>query len=385
MWFMSKTKLWRCVALALAVLLFLTPAVSASEPKESEEEEEKYVPQDLIDLTQVQEEVITYETVEVVRGSFVNEVNVPTSPYRAFDYNLKFPRNDAKFLEFTVKKGDEVKKGDVLARFTVEKSEVELTRLSLSLQRAREQTEEGIRQREDAIKQKRAEVKTLSDAYEKKMAELSIKKMETELKQYKLRQERSLSGQEKAYEEEKVRYATDVLVSPADGVVTELEPMLKDMPIYSGQTLVTVSASSSGLLVAENHDGLRYNMPVRVKAKNEENEEVYLPGRIVAADNAIPAAERTGFVLIEVEPYDEKKFTVVDKPRVYAHTMQMDDVFVVPTQSRAIKQEDDKYYVQKLKDGITQKRYIQRDPIFSSFADAWVFSGVEEGDTLILH
>ena len=269
---MSKTKLWRCVALALAVLLFLTPAVSASEPKENEEEE-KYVPQDLIDLTQVQEEAITYETVEVVRGSFVNEVNVPTSPYRAFDYNLKFPRNDAKFLEFTVKKGDEVKKGDVLARFTVEKSEVELTRLSLSLQRAREQTEEGIRQREDAIKQKRAEVKTLSDAYEKKMAELSIKKMETELKQYKLRQERSLSGQEKAYEEEKVRYATDVLVSPADGVVTELEPMLKDMPVYSGQTLVTVSASSSGLLVAENHDGLRYNMPVRVKAKNEENEE----------------------------------------------------------------------------------------------------------------
>ena len=383
MWFMSRNKTSRRIALALAVLLCLSPAVSATEPQENEEQE--YVPQDIIDLTQVEQEEAVYETAEVLRGSFVDEDDFPLTPYRPFVYNLKFERNDAKFLEYAVSKGDEVKKGDVLVRFTVNKSEVELTRLSLSLQRAKEQMEEGIRQREEAIEQKRAEVKTLTDDHEKKMAELSLEKLEVELKQYKLGQERSIAQQQEAYNKEKAQYATDVLTAPADGVVTELTPKLKDNPVYSGEVLVTMTAGATGLWVVAK--GLRYNMPVQVKAKDRAGEEVLLSGRVVAANDTVPAAEsgmaEDVYSVIQLDPYDEEKYTLSDKLRCYAELRRMDDVLLVPT--KAIKREDDKSYVLKLKDGVTQKRYLDRDAVFSTSSDAWVFRGVEEGDTLILN
>ena len=191
---MSRNKAGKWLSLSLAAILFLSPVVSASETQEKDKSE----PQDIIDLTQIENEnELISETAQVERGSFILEDRIITRKHHPMVYNLSFDQTGAKFLEFTVKTRDVVKKGDVLARFTTEKREAEYTQLSLDLQRAEEQFADGVREREAAIEAKRAALNAAVDEYEKEILSLTVQKLETELKQYKHRQQAALTKRAK--------------------------------------------------------------------------------------------------------------------------------------------------------------------------------------------
>lgn len=373
---MSRNKAGKWLSLSLAAILFLSPVVSASETQEKDKSE----PQDIIDLTQIENEnELISETAQVERGSFILEDRIITRKHHPMVYNLSFDQTGAKFLEFTVKTRDVVKKGDVLARFTTEKREAEYTQLSLDLQRAEEQFADGVREREAAIEAQRAALNAAADEYEKEILSLTVQKLETELKQYKHRQQRSINQKSEALAKERERRTTDVLVSPVDGVVQDYAFKRVDDAVMPGETLVTVVSGESVLYLAENQTlSLRYNMPVRVKVEGQD--DVYLSGRVVAADDAIPRDERTGYALIELDPYDEKKYKLSDSPFVIAESTYVGDVLLVP--NKAVEQEGDKWYVEKLTDGVLQKRYVE--PAFNNGQNTWILSGVEEGETLVL-
>ena len=373
---MSRNKAGKWLSLSLAAILFLSPVVSASETQEKDKSE----PQDIIDLTQIENEnELISETAQVERGSFIVEDRIIAHKYYPMVYNLSFDQTGAKFLEFTVKTRDVVKKGDVLARFTTEKREAEYTQLSLDLQRAEEQFADGVREREAAIEAQRAALNAAVDEYEKEILSLTVQKLETELKQYKHRQQRSINQKSEALAKERERRTTDVLVSPVDGVVQDYAFKRVDDAVMPGETLITVVSGESVLYLAENQTlNLRYNMPVRVKVEGQD--DVYLSGRVVAADDAIPRDERTGYALIELDPYDEKKYKLSDSPFLIAESTNVGDVLLVP--NKAVEQEGDKWYVEKLTDGVLQKRYVE--PAFNNGQNTWILSGVEEGETLVL-
>ena len=373
---MSRNKAGKWLSLSLAAILFLSPVVSASETQEKDKSE----PQDIIDLTQIENEnELISETAQAERGSFIVEDRIIAHKYYPMVYNLSFDQTGAKFLEFTVKTRDVVKKGDVLARFTTEKREAEYTQLSLDLQRAEEQFADGVREREAAIEAKRAALNAAADEYEKEILSLTVQKLETELKQYKHRQQRSINQKSEALAKERERRTTDVLVSPVDGVVQDYAFKRVDDAVMPGETLITVVSGESVLYLAENQTlSLRYNMPVRVKVEGQD--DVYLSGRVVAADDAIPRDERTGYALIELDPYDEKKYKLSDSPFLIAESTYVGDVLLVP--NKAVEQEGDKWYVEKITDGVLQKRYVE--PAYNNGQNTWILSGVEEGETLIL-
>ena len=369
---MSRNKAGRRILLVLAALLLLNPVVLASEP------------QDIIDLEQMASEQTAYTTTEVKRGSLIQEFNFVASKYYPLTYDLCFEQDNAKFVEYTVENGAEVKKGDVLARFSVSASEAEFTRLKLDLQRTEEETADGIREREQDIEKKRAELSAAGDEYEKKILELTIKKLTTELAQYKLQQQRSIDQKREAYNEEYARRTTDVLVSPVDGVVRNLTHKTEGDVVLSNEVLVTVSSGESMLLSIVNELGnLRYNMPVEVRIGDTEN-PVTVTGRIVAADDAVPKEEKTwdenkSYVLVQLDSADEET-AVKDKPRVSVQTVRLDDVLMISESSAT--QVGSKYYVTKLTDGMVQKRYVELG--VSCNQSVWVLAGAEEGETLIL-
>ncbi len=372
---MLKNKKICLISFALAALLFMTPAVSASELQDGAKRE----PQDLIDITQIPSEDLVYsETAQAEYGDFVNEINVMAHKYYPMTYNVAFDQTGAKFLEFTVKTGDKVKKGDVLARFTVDKREAEITRLSLDLQRAQEQMNAGIREREENIVKTRTALEAAADEYEKEILTLTLKKYEIELQQYKHRQQYSINQKSKAYNEEHTRRTTDVLVSPADGTVTDYAFKRVDEAVIPGETLVTVKSGESMLLLVQNA-GLRYNMPIQLQVGSKPN-ETYLSGRVVVADDAIPQNERSGFALIELDPYDKEKYSVQEPSKIIAED-RLDNVLLIP--NKAVRQEADKKYVLKYTDGVVQKRYIY--PVMNNYQYTYVLEGVEESETLILN
>ena len=145
-----------------------------------------------------------------------------------------------------------------------------------------------------------------------------------------------------------------------------------------GETLVTVKSGESMLLLVQN-GGLRYNMPIQVQIGSKPN-EVYLTGRVVAADDAIPQNERSGFALIELDPYDKEKYSIPEPVKVITGD-SLNNVLLIP--NRAVNQEADKKYVLKYTDGVVQKRYIH--PAMNNYQYTYVLEGVEEGETLILN
>lgn len=383
---MLKIKAGRLLSLSLAALLFSQSVVFASETQGDAES----TPQDIIDVELFAQEAISYETYEVTRGSYADETSVNAIQYHAYTYNLQFEHNDAKFLEYTVSKDDEVKKGDVLARFTIDKSESELTRLRLSLQRAKEQMNEGIRTREQAMEATRAELAAVTDAYEKTILELTLQKQEVELAQYKYRQQYSINQAQADYEEEYEQRTTDVLVSPVDGTVQELALKHVDDPVSPSEVLVTVIAGASEMYLVENVSGqLRYNMPVEVNIYGGHN-ATRVSGRVVAADDAIPQTQRTGYALVQLDPHDYEVDKISRSTLVHAVWRQLDNVLTVPNKAVDMTAninlstigDDEIPYVKKLVDGAEKQRNITTGP--SNMQSTLVIDGLEEGETVIL-
>ena len=367
---MSRIKAGKLLSLSLAALLFSNSVVFASEPQNE--------PQDIIDVAQLMSEQAAYETAVVERGSFIQEIYTTATKYYPYTHNLRFEQGNAKFVEYVVQKGDTVKAGDVLARFRITASHAEFTRLKLDLQRTEEQTAEQIRSREQEIAGKRAELAKTSDPYEKALLELSLQKMEIELEQYKYRQQYSIAQKRSAYNDEYARSTTDVLVSPVDGVVRDLTYKTVDDAVSPDETLVNISSGESILLEVQNESGqLRYNMPVEIRIGGIKDSKAFT-GRVVAADDAIPAPERTGYALIQLDTYDEE-VTAAKSLSVTAQSVRLDNVLLIPR--GAVTQETGQHVI-KLTDGKLQKRYIETG--IYNMNSVVVLAGVEEGETLIL-
>lgn len=374
---MSRNKTFRLLSFALAVLLLLTPAVSASGPEDEPEKE----PQDIIDLSQIEQEETKYQTAEVVRGTLTEQVYTVATKHYPKSYDIRFEYGNAKFVEYTVSVGDEVKSGDILARFAITGSDAEYTRMKLDLQRTQEQTSEGIRERQRQIDQKNAQLAQTSDEYEKAILELTVKKMKIELEQYKYRQQRMIDQKSEACSEEGKRRTTDVLVSPVDGVVRQLTYKSADDPVSPSESLLTVSAEQEPMFVIPNETGaLRYNMPVEFQIGSSPD-ATYLPGRIIAADDVLPMYERTGYALVQLDPYDEEKYDIkVNGLKVIAERMRMEDVLIVPR--GAMVTTGGERFVNKLVDGSIKKQRIAM--VGSGDQGFWALEGVEEGETLVL-
>lgn len=324
-------------------------------------------------------EQVNYKTEEVTPGAYLKTTMNAGSEYYPLTYHVRAEYGNAKFVEYTVKRGDAVKKGDVLARFTITGSEVQMTRMKLNLDRAEEAMAEGIEAREKEIARMRTVISSETDAVGKRKKELTLRKLEIELEQFIYRQQCSIDDQRKALEKEIERREANVLISPVDGVVTELVFKKVDDAVSQNEHLVTIYSEEVMLLRVDNSSGgFRYNMPVEVTSGTGDK-QVTLTGRIVASDNTVPESERTGHAFVLLDPYDKETIRL-RSPKVIAPTVLVEDVLIVSR--KAVTLEAGKYYVTKHADGMVQKRYINYG--MGHVAGVWVLSGVSEGDTLII-
>ena len=334
--------------------------------------------EDIIASDQMTVEEVNYNTVTVVSGTFERPVSNSLSEYYPLVYPLKFEGSNAKFIEYTVKRGDEVKAGDVLARFEITGSDAAMESMELNLRRAEEALEEGLRDREEQIRLKRAEVSEEKDSYVREKKMLEMRKMEIEMEQYRFRQEYSIAGQRKAVEEERANRAANELIAPVDGVVADVKYKKLDDAVSTNEVLITLSSTDVMLLRVDNSSGsFRYNMPVTVTVGSNKK-STDLTGRVVASDHAIDEKDQTGHALILLDPYDES--IKLRNPKVKASYMLLEEELIVPRKAATL--ENGKYYVTKLVDGMVQKRYVQYAE--SNTSEVWLLQGVSEGDVLIV-
>lgn len=349
-------KMKRLLPLTLALLLTVSPVKASGES--------------LIDPEQLQDQQANFHTTQVRVDSFVKEYTAPAVAYYPLQSDLKLEKNDANFAEFKVIEGQEVKKGDVLATFAVEISDAALESLEREIARLEAETALGISQRNAAIEQLN---NAAAEGFEKERNDILLRKAQAELEYYQHLQQRSLESLQQAQKEEQEKHNGYVLTAPEDGKVTNLAKLKTGDLVKAEDVILTLIQTNVVQLRISNSSGdLRYNMPVMVTIGKGETTVVY--GRVVAADGAIPAQERTGYAYISVDTEED-----LDNPRLTAEVVRLDNVLVADRE--AVVSENGKHYVTKLVDGMVQKRYIGFG--MNNVNDVWLIYGVEAGDTLI--
>ena len=347
-----------CVLLISVLLLTMPSARAESDILEEIPEAQPYVT-----LT------VTKETY-TVKDSSMLEYFYPRSQ------TVTYQGGDAILQECLVAAKDEVKAGDVLARFTKEKDEVKFARLELALNKAELSMKEGTQQRQAKISEAKQNLALITDPYEKEIAELKLKYQETELEQYRYHQQKTVDRHQNALDEAYAELSTE-LIAPMDGTVDSVTRLFSGDAVSSGKFSITIQQKDLRLLTFPRHRSspLRYNMKVEILTQLQP-----LSGRVVYADDPIPLAGSLGRVFFELDPeYADAEFVSAS---MTCDLYSVENIVKIPIYYLQTDNNENNY-VTVLKDGKKQRRYVQVMLKDSGFVV--IPMGLEEGEILIAY
>lgn len=359
----------RIKTVAAVMLLVAVGAVTAcadTEPEETLYSEKILAP-----------EQANYDTVQVAEGDYVKTAGGSVRVYYPVTASLRWEEGDARFREFLVRKGQEVKKGDALVTFDIEVSRADREELSLLLTRTMEEMEAGKEERQAAMEEAREKLEGL-ESYELRIAQLRIEKSQAEYEQFVYQSEQEIARLREKLEDLDGKIANDTLYAPFDAMIDSIAVCSEGDPVTKDMVMITMHATDRFYLVADDVSGrLRYNMEVTVEAGRRNEPKTYL-GKVVATSSILPASVRNGQALIELyEDVTPKELT--GSPKYQYHVEELENVLLVDW--KAVDTENGKNFVYVLENDMVQKRYIV--PGLNNREKAWILDGLEEGQTVI--
>lgn len=333
----------------------------------------------LLSAENIESETQSHDTYTVEPGTYEKTASTNGTVFYPHTYQLRFDVNDAKFVEYKVKRNDEVKKGDVLAVFSLPGDKVTLATKQLSLDNAIAELESGTLSRQESIDELMEQFASVTDPYERQILSLRVQRAEIALEQYVYQQELKIAELQETVSELEEELTTTTLVAPADGIISELQFKRTGDRISSNEILITLYSTDDLLIEVDNSNGyFRYGMEVTVDVGRPKN-RTSLTGHVVGSDEALPESRKNKLVYVALDDYeydDEIDFLQIS---VYGVSQSLENVVIIPRRSATLN--DGKYYVRKLVDGQIQKRYINYG--MQNTSHIWVLQGLDAGETII--
>jgi len=354
------------LCLLLSLLLFASCAAAESP--------------NLISDEMIQTETVNYSKTAVVElTEYARDYNASASEYYPYTVTLAAEIDNASFLKYHVARSQQVKKGDILAAFTLEVDEATITSARLSLERTRKEYETGVKEKSEEIAEMLKEQSSIRDSYERELTTLRIKRAQVAYEQYCYQQECAIERLSEELAELEEANSSSYLYAPFDGIVTAVTYKREGEKVYANEGLVTLYRED-GMLLRISNDQLyfRYGMPVTVTMGAKTDQQVF-KGRVVAADNVLSENRRLGHAFIELEPF-EGETPRLTRLTVTGTSEYLDNVMVIPR--RAITMDGGKYYVNCLVNGTLQKRFVNAGLL--TMSNVWVLQGINPGDTIII-
>lgn len=374
---MYKTK-WLAIFLACGLLL---AACGEQEPKSEvmlyqEEESEK--------------EEQHYKTTTVRRDTYEEKISTTGELYYQNEKIVSLSDSRAHIDKFCVKNGQKVKKGDALAIYHIQISDISMKKKKLELDQAKSQYESSLKSKRNEVLQQQRTVNTTTDASEKKLARLQLKKLQSEYKELE-KEGKSVKNQEKEYNELVQKRKKATLRSKYTGTVAEIMELSGES--VTGETLMLIRDETDFLLSAEDAEGMRYNMTVDVGLGNtSDNIKYHLKGKVISTDNLLDsgeedmaAAEEATSQLIQIAKSDRQKYDFT-KYNIYitGTNLKIEDALIVDAD--AVQEEADgeetKLFVYVLENDKLHKRYIVSN--YRQDTYYLVNQGLKEGQTLAI-
>ncbi len=326
---------------------------------------------DLLVIPEADSDAVHYTVAEVRRGTFEKTVSAQAKVVYPIRCNVYFEEaEEARFVEYAVKRGERVKAGDVLMRYRVKRDEAAYKQLELTLKRSEEDMRTEVRAREEAMAQLRREISLQRDNDEKQKLSIKLRIAQIELEQYKLQMTHSIDRQKQALEEAG-RQTVCELIAPADGIAEDIAYKREGALLSAGELLLCICSDEVMLLrVDDSTQSFRYDMPVVISGAQQKE----WTGRVVTS-----AKDGTGYAYIRMDEYTDGE--AMRNLKVTASTVRLEDVLIVPRS--ALKIRNGKEYVTVLCGGVPQTRFVTVGMMTA--AQAWILDGVSEGDRLIVN
>ncbi|MBR3928933.1 MAG: hypothetical protein IKJ65_08040 [Clostridia bacterium] len=336
----------------------------------------------LIDVTSLtQETAANYKTVEVKKDTFQKLQNGAVQTYYPNEYTVKYEGAAAQFVAFHVKRNDEVKVGDLIATFSIQRDEVEITRRTMNIQKSEETYLRTLAQFEERLLSADEQIARAQSAFEREIRSLEKEKILIEREKYIFETENQISDQKKSLEELLETYENTSIYADFNGIISEITYLRELQWVSSGTQLLKAYDPSVIMYRANDDQGrMRYNMEVMVSVGRADS-RVFGKGRVVACPMAQPGGSGDKFAYIRVDSFSGPIKTQTS-PQVSYYAQYLEDVFVVDRE--AITQHNGRYHVYKLsEDGMVSKRYVGF-AFGSQQTGVILIDGVKDGEKLII-
>lgn len=295
--------------------------------------------------------------------------------------------NNARLVSVNVKKGETVKKGDIIARFTIEYNESDLTSLESELSIFEKQHKAGLLSYKNGVAIAESQLRDIQDEYEKNpsdylriqvaKAEIQLKKAKATLDFYEYENSRKIRSLERSIEDFKQRIEDDTVYAPFDGIIGNIDYLPVGNIITPGSSICYMYATDS-VWIATNSDisnGMRYNAPAEIEISVPK--ETY-SGRIITAPDVF--GNHTGrVVIIPDSPIEIDTNNRLRRITVKASRYSLENVLTLP--SKVIYNEDGKRFVYLYEDGFSKKRYVTLG--LSALNTVQILDGLSEGQWVV--
>lgn len=334
--------------------------------------------EDLIAPDAIVPETANYNTVEIVRGDYIQTAMAGATEVYPLTYRAKYKGVTARFVRLAVKKGDYVEEGDLIAEVEISVSRATLDSKELSLQRSRESYAAGVESRQEALSGAQRALSTAEGAFAREEARLRLERLRLEMEKYCYEQERAIRQMEEELAELREDYERTCMYAPASGYISDVVYLKEGEPVYSGTTLASLYSTDRLLLRVKNENGqFRYNMPVTVETGVAKS-RVTVSGRVVATDLLLSSADRTENVAY-IQLDDTGEEVALKNSQASCETVRILNVLTAPRATLTL--EAGNYYVNKLVDGRVEKRFV--NVRLANTQQLWVLQGLDEGDLVI--
>ena len=317
-------------------------------------------------------------SVTLTRGEFVREKTGSVQVNYLKTEELSWDTSKDTITDIPVKRGQEVKAGEVLAVFDVPEKRSEMESLKLQLKRKQEDFAKSSAEKYKAIEEAKEYAIYHYMYRELEVANLKIEKQQAQYEQYLYEATNEIEKLKEQIKELEKELKENCLVAPFDGVIDWVAFYNPGDPTVTGSSLIRMYSTEYIVFETdESSDGLRYNMDVEVEISYRNKKTVY-EGRVIAAQAILPDDVTQKKLVIRLNEAVNPK-EISGNISYHADVDVLQDVIVI--ERKAVSKDAGKDYVYVLEDGAIQKRYVTTGP--NSGGKIVIVNGLEEGQILI--
>lgn len=286
----------------------------------------------------------------------------------------------AKFEEFLVISGQQVKKGDPIARISVTVDEYSVTNANLTLSKLEESLENYKQATGELLDEYDEIAKHSSDENEKLTAKLLYDRLLTTYNSEVSKREAAISKQMSVVVEYENLEGDQYITSPCSGVIGMIGRQKKGDNVGANDLFAVIyDIGDIRIVINGGSEYLRYNQEVAI-AQTQGNETIEVAGRVTTCKSPALANGLVAYNDVIEITGDASKLFVNQDVVIRSKYVLMEDVIVIPTD--AIRSDKTGSFVYLYSDGVSIKKYIT---VAKTGADeAWIASGLNEGDLIVI-